>query len=338
LEGEILVIPLSPKVVLSFRPRTKKYFPTPSYTTPPPVRVTSFTETPVPSIRVAFSSNSLLFPFPPKISAPIFPAQTPSPPSYPPPIIPMAGANPPRNRMDAIVATRYAPLVLPHPTNALLVGDYLKYMPKFMGEEDITTKENHVAFYSYAYNLKIENEDVWMRVFVQSLDGEVRKGFRGLTPRYIDGIESLDDVLLRQCGDKKDFMCYITKFGSLKRKEGESVFEFSKRFNKIYNKIPVEIKTTKASAKITYSSAFDLDFYLMLREIRATSFSLMQYASLEVESNVLAVDKLRNKSDRDTGSGRSEASTSGYSVSHTQVDELTNMVKSMSAEMEKMKF
>jgi hypothetical protein len=28
---------------------------------------------------------------------------------------PMAGANPPRNRMDAIVAARYAPLVLPQP-------------------------------------------------------------------------------------------------------------------------------------------------------------------------------------------------------------------------------
>jgi hypothetical protein len=45
----------------------------------------------------------------------------------------MEGSNPPRNIMDAIVAARYAPLVLPQPTNALLGGDYLKYMPKFTG-------------------------------------------------------------------------------------------------------------------------------------------------------------------------------------------------------------
>jgi hypothetical protein len=57
----------------------------------------------------------------------------------------MAGANPPRNRMDAIVATRYAPLVLPQPMNALPAGDYLKYMPKFTGEEDITIEEHLVA-------------------------------------------------------------------------------------------------------------------------------------------------------------------------------------------------
>jgi hypothetical protein len=227
----------------------------------------------------------------------------------------MAGANPPRNRMDAIVAARYAPLVLPQPMNALPAGDYLKYMPKFTGEEDITVEEHLAAFYSYADNLNIENEDVWMRVFVQSLDGEVRKWFRGLTPGSIAGIEALDDVFLRQWGDKKDFMYYITEFGSLKRKEGESVSDFSKRFNKMYNKIPAEIKPTEASAKITYASAFDPDFCLLLRERRATSLAHMQDAALEVESNVLAVDRLRNKADRDIGRGRSEASTSGSSAS-----------------------
>jgi hypothetical protein len=36
-----------------------------------------------------------------------------------------------------------------------------------------------------------------MRVFVQSLDGEVGKWFRGLTPGSIAWIESLDDVFLR---------------------------------------------------------------------------------------------------------------------------------------------
>jgi hypothetical protein len=124
--------------------------------------------------------------------------------------------------MDAIVAARYSPLVLPQPVNPLPAGDYLKYMPKFTGEEDITVEEHLVAFYSYADNLNIENEDVWMRVFVQSLDGEVRKWFRGLTPGSIVGIEALDNAFLRQWGDKKDFMYYMTEFGSLKKKEGES--------------------------------------------------------------------------------------------------------------------
>jgi hypothetical protein len=96
LEGEIFVTPISPEVVPWFRPRTSEYFPTLGFTTPPHIRVTGFTEkeTSAPSSPVAFSSNPLLFPFPPGSSVPVSPARTPSPPSSPPPIIPMAGANP----------------------------------------------------------------------------------------------------------------------------------------------------------------------------------------------------------------------------------------------------
>jgi hypothetical protein len=119
--------------------------------------------------------------------------------------------------------------------------------------------------------------------------------------------------------------------------DGESVSDFSKIFNKMYNKIPAEIKPSEASAKISYASAFGPDFCLLLRERRATSLAQMQDAAIEVESNVLAADRLRSKADADRRKGRSEASTSDPSVPHPQVDELTRMVKSLSAEMEKMR-
>jgi hypothetical protein len=64
----------------------------------------------------------------------------------------------------------------------------------------------------------------------------------------------------------------------------------------------------------------------------------MKDATLEVESNLLEVDKLINKVDRDRGRGIYEASTSSSSASHPQVDELTKMVKSISAKMENIKF
>jgi hypothetical protein len=67
----------------------------------------------------------------------------------------------------------------------------------------------------------------------------------------------------------------------------------------MYNKIPVEIKPTESSTKFPYASAFDPDFCLLLRERRYTSLANMQDASLEVESNVLEVDRLRSKSERE---------------------------------------
>jgi hypothetical protein len=121
-----------------------------------------------------------------------------------------------------------------------------------------------------------------MRVFIQSLDGDSRNWFKDLPPRSIDEIDTLDESFLRHWGHKKYFLYYITKFWELKREEGESVSDFSKRINKMYKKILNEIKTIETSTKITYASAFDPDFCLMLRERRSTSLSHMQYATLEV--------------------------------------------------------
>ena len=65
-------------------------------------------------------------------------------------------ANPP-TRMELIVAARYVPLVLPQHLNALPQGDYLKYLPKFTGEGDGVTAEDHLAaFYSYVDNQNIK--------------------------------------------------------------------------------------------------------------------------------------------------------------------------------------
>jgi hypothetical protein len=161
------------------------------------------------------------------------------------------------NRMNAIIVARYAPLVFPVGLHALPATDYMKYLPRYNGEGDVTAEEHLVAFYNFADNFNIDYADVWMRLFVQSLDGEVRKWFWGLPPASIADIDALDEAFIKQWGDRRDYLYYITEFGALKRKNGESISDFTKRFNKMYGRIPDEIKPTEASAKITYANAFD---------------------------------------------------------------------------------
>jgi hypothetical protein len=248
-----------------FRLESLEYFPTLGFATPPPIKIYVAKEEETSSPLQLIPSSSKTQPCTMKTKIPpsyihfspkLHTVKYPSPPCSLRVQNPMAGANPPKNRMDSIVAARYAHVILHQPLNSLPVVDYLKYMPKFIGEEDTTVEEHLVAFYSYAYNLNIENEDVCMRVFVQTLDGEARKWFRDLTLGSIVGIEALDDAFLRQWGDKNYFLYYITEFGSLKRKEGESTSYFFKRFNEMYNKTSAEINPIETSTKITYSSAF----------------------------------------------------------------------------------
>ena len=168
------------------------------------------------------------------------------------------------------------------------IGDYLKYMPKFTREGDFLAEEHLESFYSYAENINIEQEDVWTRVFLQSLDGQARKWFKEFPAGLVEGIEALDDIFLKHWGERRDHLYYITEFRKLKRENGESISNFTKRFNKMFSKIPAEIKPIDTSTKITYANSLDYEFCLLLRERRFASMSIMQDATLEVESNIVA--------------------------------------------------
>jgi hypothetical protein len=92
----------------------------------------------------------------------------------------------------------------------------------------------------------------------------------------------LDEAFIKQSGDGRDYLYYITDFGALKRKNGESIFYFTKRFNNMYGRIPYEIKPTEASTKITYAISFDAELSLLFRERTYTTFLSMQEATIDV--------------------------------------------------------
>jgi hypothetical protein len=123
---EIFDTPISPEVIQCFNPIGSEVCP-----------ILGF---PTPSLFIVAASKEgeSSFPFSPRSSVPVSLVQTPRPPGSPIVHIQMEGANLPRNKMDSMVPARYDPLVLPQPMNPLLVGDYLKYIPKFTREEDIT--------------------------------------------------------------------------------------------------------------------------------------------------------------------------------------------------------
>ena len=100
---------------------------------------------------------------------------------------------------------------------------------------------------------------------------------------------------MRQWGDTKDHTYYITGFGALRRKKDETIAVFSKRFNKMYIRIPAKIKPSKTCAKLTYANAFDHEFSLLLRERRPVSLLNMKDVALEVESNILASNRLKKE-------------------------------------------
>ena len=105
----------------------------------------------------------------------------------------------------------------------------------------------------------------------------------------------------------------------------------------MYSKIPAEMKPTKKYAKLTYDNSFDSKFSLLLRERRTNRLVNMQEASLQVESNLMAANKLRGKSDHH-GEDKKKKKQMSLATSWTKavgskMNDMTKLIKNLSTKI-----
>jgi hypothetical protein len=67
----------------------------------------------------------------------------------------------------------------------------------------------------------------------------------------------------------------LTEIRSLRKTNFESVLEFTQRLNKLYNKIPTEVKPSQFAAKVTFARPFEPELALLLRERRSATLARM---------------------------------------------------------------
>jgi len=97
---------------------------------------------------------------------------------------------PPPSIFFSKVVVRYVPLSLLINLHDL-PDNYMKHLPKFTGEGDLTTTDHMKFFDQFDDILGIEYEDVYMRLFVQNFEGQFRTWFRGLLGNYITTYEDI---------------------------------------------------------------------------------------------------------------------------------------------------
>ena len=116
--------------------------------------------------------------------------------------------------------------------------------------------------------------------------------------------------------------------------------EFIQIFNKLYNKIPAEVKPSQPAAKVTFAGAFEPDFTLLLRERRVSTLTWMQDDAIEIESNMMASSKLKTKVEmgnwenkcfrEQVGPSRSNRSTDD------KMDDMARIIKELSNKISRM--
>ena len=135
-------------------------------------------------------------------------------------VIPLQTAHtpptPPRSNPSRVMAARFTPLILPQVLDDM-PSDYQSKIPSFDGTPNSITAHQLVDKMADFYELhEIDEENVAMRLFVQTFVGDVRKWFRGLTAASITTLAELQRQFLNWWEVKKNPLQILAEYEQIK--------------------------------------------------------------------------------------------------------------------------
>jgi hypothetical protein len=168
-----------------------------------------------------------------------------------PPIIQFVVPPPP-----PIMAARYAPLVLAAPLHAM-PQDYQTRLPQFDGTGPLSTQQHVDKMNDYFDLQEVDEADVQMRLFAQSLTGDVKKWYKGLRAASVLDLTAFQRSFLDRWEVKKNPLQILSEYENIRRNQGETVQDYCTHFNNLYNAIPADIKPPQGLALIKFPDGFD---------------------------------------------------------------------------------
>jgi hypothetical protein len=115
-------------------------------------------------------------------------------------------------------------------------------LPKFSGNDTISTNEHLVAFSNACHNIGANDNDTCMRLFVNSLEGKVVADFFELPPKVFSTWDELIYWFKSTYGQPKIPTNHLREYNNIVYNNGETIKSFNLRFTKLYNQIPELIR------------------------------------------------------------------------------------------------
>jgi hypothetical protein len=134
---------------------------------------------------------------------------------------------------------------------------------------------------------KVEEDDVCIRIFSLYLQSKAKKWYKYLSAASISYLNQFVKVFLDQWVIKRNPFLILEEYYHLKRHLGETVQQFSARFNQVYHSMLVDINPPRDLSLLHYLDAFDLKMAFQLRERNTITLKEMQYSAISVEAHLL---------------------------------------------------
>ena len=112
------------------------------------------------------------------------------------------------------MVNRYTPLNLPANPGAM-PQDYQRKITYFDSTGTYTAQQHTKKMTNYFENYEIDDDDARMKVFVQSITGDVRTWFRALLVNSINGPQALYQTFLNRWEKKEDPLHILSEYENL---------------------------------------------------------------------------------------------------------------------------
>jgi hypothetical protein len=120
--------------------------------------------------------------------------------------------------------------------------DYQTRLPQFDGTGPLSAQQHVDKMNDYFDLQEVDEADVQMRLFAQSLTGDVKKWYKGLRVASMLDLTAFQRSFLDRWEVKKNPLQILSEYENIRRNQGETVQDYCTRFNNLYNAIPANIK------------------------------------------------------------------------------------------------
>ncbi|KAH9296698.1 hypothetical protein KI387_044278 [Taxus chinensis] len=214
---------------------------------------------------------------------------------------------------------RVGPLALPQPLHELPRGNR-KNFPKFKGDGKVHPDEHIAAFIVACGVLGVEHEDVFVRLFVETLQDNAADWFYHLPAGAITSWDTMRTRFENHFKPAEDVHALLAQISQIKKDSQEPMREFVARFNRLINKIPPNTRPVDQIQKCFFLNAQSPEVSYALRRANLSTLVEDQTLAISVEDDLIMSGKLR----RDPSKSKSASSSSSTPNTDPLVQKLAN--------------
>jgi hypothetical protein len=167
-----------------------------------------------------------------------------------------------------------------------LLPKFKEHLPRFSGNNIVSTNEHLVAFSNACHNIRANDNDTCMHLFVNSLEGKATTDFFDLPPKILSTWEELVYWFKSTYGQSKSPTEQLREYNNISYKDGETIKSFNLCFTKLYNQIPELIHPQNQASFMHYYNVLPSPYHHRLEEKAIDNLGSTLHTFLEYEEKL----------------------------------------------------